>query len=85
MVWRRESQIGSVEPQPRIVRKAAEEVPLGLERPDLRELSLPAGLLVNEIGVPAGADNAVAPIRRILTKAAKELRRAPDKLIGLHL
>lgn len=80
MVWRRESQIGSVEPQPRIVRKAAEEVPLGLEQPDLRELSLPAGLLVNEIGVPA-----VATIRRILTKAAKELRRAPDKLIGLHL
>lgn len=66
MVWRRESQIGSVEPQPRIVRKAAEEVPLGLEQPDLRELSLPAGLLVNEIGVPA-----VATIRRILTRQRK--------------
>jgi hypothetical protein len=70
VVWRRESQIGSVEPEARIVRKAAEEVLIGLERPDLRELSLPAGLLVNEIGVPAVADQEVAPIGRILTKAA---------------
>jgi hypothetical protein len=70
VVWRRESQIGSVEPKARIVRKAAAEVLIGLERPDLRELSLPAGLLVNEIGVPAVADQAVAPIGRILTKAA---------------